>query len=281
MFKEIEIPKDQILLDMVCMLSKANEILRTEYQVYLNDDSDFLIQHKEDYSPVTQADLKVNSFLSEALMNMSNIPILSEEGNHTERATWQKFWLLDPLDGTKEFIEKRPEFTINLSLVEHSNTTFAAISVPEKQVIYLGYGNQLPLKFCLLSKKWFKYASHQSVQTVIRLGMSHRQKDLSDIRFFQAIQENHTVTVIRAGSAYKFCLMLEGEVDIYPRFHPTAEWDTSAGQCLLESIGGGLYSLKEKSFMYNQRATLINQGFIAVTQKKYKHLAFNILKSWD
>lgn len=279
MFNAINPPKDQLLLDVTHILSDANQILRQEFQAYLAGQLDFLIEAKSDHSPVTQADLKVHAFLNTALANILKLPILSEEGEHHDRMTWQKFWLLDPLDGTKEFIHKRPEFTINLSLVEHSQTTFAAISVPEQHVIYIGYLNQPPLRFCTQTKRWFQYSADVAVEALVQLGVSHRQSGRQDLLFLQAIEAQHQVKLIRAGSAYKFCLMLEGEVDIYPRFHPTSEWDTSAGQCLLESIGGGIYALDGKAFVYNQRSTLLNAGFIAVTQPKYQQLAFATLDS--
>ncbi|NUF12575.1 3'(2'),5'-bisphosphate nucleotidase CysQ family protein, partial [Acinetobacter oleivorans] len=116
-----------------------------------------------------------------------------------------------------------------------------------------------------------------SLDVPIQIGLSHGSKNPKYQRFIQPIEKEHNIIRREAGSAYKFCMMLEGEIDIYPRFHPTSEWDTSSGQGLLESIGGGLLTLDGKPFEYNQRHTVLNKGFIAFRDQESKKIAFEAL----
>lgn len=282
MFKPCIPPNDLMLNDIVNTLSGAIDILRQQYQQFLMQNETFKIQHKADQSAVTQADFYVHEYVSKQLHQLSQqYPILSEEGVFDERHTWDSFWLLDPLDGTKEFLAKRPEFTINLSLVEQGKTTFAAIAVPEKQCIYIGYLGQMPFKYHTLDHTWSIYDKHDANTSInidhISVGVSHRSDSKKMSHFLDKLALIKPLKFVRAGSAYKFCLMLEHQIDVYPRFHPTCEWDTSAGQCLLESIGGGLWSNKHTAFTYNQRETLLNGDFIAFTHMEYAKYAFNAM----
>ena len=276
MFKATTAPQDPMILQFVPILTQACEILREEYQQYCSGGA-FGIERKSDDSPVTQADYRVNAYISDALAQISDLPLLSEEGTHGERQTWHEFWLLDPLDGTKEFLHQRPEFTINLSLVKGSLTTFAALAVPAQGIIYWCAEYGLPLKYDICSKQWFIYTENND-QQVVQVGLSQSsQKKPKYAAYLQSLDQLTVYTEVKAGSAYKFCMMLEDQVDIYPRFHPTCEWDTSAGQCLVERIGGGLIDFKARPFLYNQRDTLLNGGFIAFKNNKMKMLALQAL----
>lgn len=277
MFKPTTAPQDSLTLQLVHILTQACEILREEYQQYCAGLA-FNIEKKQDESPVTQADYRVNSFLTSALAEISTLPLLSEEGDHLTRQNWQKFWMLDPLDGTKEFLHKRPEFTINLSLIEGEHTTFAVLAIPCEDTLYIAPKDGLPLKYEIKTQQWLIY-SKQDDDSKIKIGLSQSsQKKPKYDQYLQAMSELTEYSEFKAGSAYKFCMMLEDKVDIYPRFHPTCEWDTSAGQCLLERIGGGLVNLQGKSFLYNQRDTLLNVGFIAYKNEYMKNLAFQALE---
>ena len=276
MFKTAASPQDRMILQLVPIVTQACEILREEYQRYCSGEA-FDIEKKSDNSPVTQADYRVNTYLSQALAEISDLPLLSEEGESAERQKWQKFWLLDPLDGTKEFLHKRPEFTINLSLVNGAETVFAVLAIPGEQTLYFCPERGLPLKFNYAEKQWFVY-QHLNEQSAVHVGLS--QSSQSKLQYAEYLADLSTLTdyeVFKAGSAYKFCMMLEDRVDIYPRFHPTCEWDTSAGQCLLERIGGGLVDLKGRPFLYNQRETLLNGGFMAFKNSEMKEIAMQAL----
>ena len=276
MFKTAASPQDPMILQLVPIVTQACEILREEYQRYCSGEA-FDIEKKSDNSPVTQADYRVNTYLSQALAEISDLPLLSEEGESAERKKWQKFWLLDPLDGTKEFLHKRPEFTINLSLVNGAETVFAVLAIPGEQTLYFCPERGLPLKFNYVEEQWFAY-QYLNEQSTVHVGLS--QSSQSKPQYAEYLADLSTLTdyeVFKAGSAYKFCMMLEDRVDIYPRFHPTCEWDTSAGQCLLERIGGGLVDLKGRPFLYNQRETLLNGGFMAFKNSEMKEIAMQAL----
>ncbi|MBP6190447.1 MAG: 3'(2'),5'-bisphosphate nucleotidase CysQ [Acinetobacter sp.] len=278
MFIKTLVPSDHLIAKLVPIMAQASQILLEEYQSYCAG-GEFNIQEKSDDSPVTQADLKVNHFLLKQLATITlELPVLSEESDYSARKAWQRCWMLDPLDGTKEFIHERDEFTINLSLIENHHTTFAIIAVPCEQVMYIGYTSQLPYKYSFSRQEWYQYqVDEQAADVAIQVGLSHNSKNPKYQNFIAPILQQREVIRREAGSAYKFCMMLEGEIDIYPRFHPTSEWDTSSGQSLLESIGGGLLTLEGKPFLYNQRETVLNGGFIAFKDAACKKLAYEAL----
>lgn len=278
MFITTQAPQDDQISKLVPVLAKASQILLEEYQNYCAGRV-FNIDQKDDQSPVTQADLKVNAYLIEQLAQVTpEIPVLSEESDYSERHAWAMCWMLDPLDGTKEFIHERDEFTINLSLIHNHQTIFSIIAVPTEQVMYLGYLTELPYKYSFTQGKWERYCKFKEVEEdAIQIGLSHSSKNPKYQQYIDYIEQESPVIKREAGSAYKFCMMLEGEIDIYPRFHPTSEWDTSAGQGLLESIGGGLVSLAAVPFTYNQRNTVLNEGFIAFRNEETKQIALDAL----
>lgn len=280
MFITTQAPQDEQILNLTPILAHASQILLDEYEAYCAG-RDFSIDEKADHSPVTQADLKVNAYLLEQLALLTpDIPVISEESDHSERQAWGVCWMLDPLDGTKEFIHERDEFTINLSLIQNHQTIFSIIAVPTEQVMYVGYLTELPYKYSFSQKVWERYSKFKDVETdAIQVGLSHSSKNPKYQQYIEYIEQEHPVIKREAGSAYKFCMMLEGEIDIYPRFHPTSEWDTSAGQGLLESIGGGLVSLKAQAFTYNQRKTVLNDGFIAFRDKENQKIALDALSN--
>ena len=279
MFIKTLAPQDHLISQLVPIMAQASQILLEEYQSYCAG-CEFNIQEKSDDSPVTQADLKVNHFLLKQLATVTpQLPVLSEESDYSERAEWKSCWMLDPLDGTKEFIHERDEFTINLSLIENHETTFAIIAVPCEQLIYIGYTSQLPYKYSISRDEWYQYQIEEhALEAPIQIGLSHNSKNPKYKNFIEPILHFREVERREAGSAYKFCMMLEGEIDIYPRFHPTSEWDTSSGQSLLESIGGGLMTLDGKPFQYNQRETVLNNGFIAFKDQYSKKIAYEALR---
>ncbi len=279
MFSPTTVPNDAFVLQLLPIMVEACQILAVEYQRYCSGKK-FHVQHKADHSPVTQADLRIHQYIAQQLAIMSDLPLLSEEGNLDLRQQWSEFWLLDPLDGTKEFLHQRDEFTINLSLVEHGQTTLAFLAVPAQQLIYICPRQGMPLKFDVQRQQWWLY--QPSVEPIalstIHVALSHsRQQHVSYQQYLAQLAHLHAYDVVQAGSAYKFCMMLETQVDLYPRFHPTCEWDTSAGQCFLERIGGGVIDLHGRAFIYNQRTTLLNGDFIAYRNEIVKQIALAAL----
>lgn len=277
----------QNLQQLSHILQQASAIIVAEYERYQHG-GQFQIERKSDNSPVTQADLKAHRFISQALARLTpKLPLLSEEGEHNERHQWQRFWMLDPLDGTKEFIDQTGEFTINLSLIENGESVISAIAVPLMSKLYIvekivknnHEERQLPYRYQWnaqgqielfqfqydLNKNGLKQNGFKT-ENSLRIAMSRRpERSLRYQEFLDFLtSQNISYRKVNAGSAYKFCMMIEGEIDLYPRFHPTSEWDTSAGQGLLQSIGGEVFDLSHRPFRYNQRTSLLNGQFIAL-----------------
>ncbi|NLN59027.1 MULTISPECIES: 3'(2'),5'-bisphosphate nucleotidase CysQ [unclassified Acinetobacter] len=277
MFIKTTQPQHALIEQLLPVMVQACDILNQEFQQYCSG-ATFDVEKKNDNSPVTQADYRVNHYLTQALAEISTLPLLSEEGEQSQRQAWHEFWLLDPLDGTKEFLHQRPEFTINLSLIRGAVTTFAVLAVPGEHNIYFCPEQGMPLKYHILTQQWYVYQANDHTTSILNIGLSHSSQSKPQYSaYLQALAELTEYVELKAGSAYKFCMILEDRVDIYPRFHPTSEWDTSAGQCLLERIGGGLVDFQGRAFLYNQRDTLLNGGFIAYKNAKMKQIALQAL----
>lgn len=278
MFQASQAPSSLLLQQLCEMLQQAGMLIATEYHSYVAGQQ-FDIQHKSDDSPVTQADIKAHQFIAQQLIVLNqqlggSIPLLSEEGDHADRRQWQTFWLLDPLDGTKEFINQTGEFTINLSLMTKGEAVISAIAVPMKQTVYIAQQSHVPFKYqwCDSAIHWSQYQPNQDCDTLlvpIKIAMSRRNERHALYGEFLAELSRRGLAyeLVTAGSAYKFCLMLEHQVDVYVRFHPTSEWDTAAGQGLLHSIGGEVMDLQQRPLLYNQRDSLLNGAFIALRQR--------------
>lgn len=265
----------QKLHDLCLILQEASQMLAQQYQHYLAG-STFQIDRKTDHSPVTEADLLIHDFLVKKLTALRPArQILSEEADTAVPFDCNEYWLIDPLDGTKEFINKTGEFTINLSLIVDGQSVISALAVPLQHCIYISEQGQVPFKwdFSQTDIRIFQYAEpkYKSKRPLVMAFSRHYQR-YDEAQRYQAIlaelqRKKINYELYFAGSAYKFCLMLEGQIDLYPRMHPTQEWDTAAGQGLLQSIGGEVFDLKQRPFLYNQRSTFKNGGFVAVRQR--------------
>lgn len=265
----------QLLPAIVTITQQAGELLTVFYNNHLQ--SSINIETKNDASPVTAADMAAHDLIEAALQRLTpDIPVLSEESaDVSSRKEWQRFWLVDPLDGTREFIKKTGEFTVNIALVEAGQVLLGVIGVPLKQQIYVASNNlgahadqpkqayridvdgrQHPLLNRPIQSQHLNTAMSRNSS---RPQYAEYQQQLTDAGF--------EFDTINAGSAYKFCLMVDGDIDLYPRLHPTSEWDTASGQCLLEVLGGALVDLTGRPFSYNQRHRLLNGSFIAVIDR--------------
>ncbi len=223
----------------------------------------FEIDFKNDRSPVTIADKTADALIRQALANLfPDIPILSEESAHTAydiRATWSRYWLVDPLDGTKEFIKKNGEFTVNIALMEKNSPVLGVIHVPTKDT--LCYGGRAFGAFRIVGTsppspiRTRKPAPGETV--LVAASRSHPDPHLN--AFLESLPPHRLVV---AGSAYKFCLLAQGDIHLYPRFNPTMEWDTAAGQALVEGAGGSLTTPDGTPFPYN-KPSLVNGPFLA------------------
>ena len=252
----------KLILD-ICNISirAGNKILE-----YYKDNIE--VTHKSDSSPLTKADLASNKIIKTALHNLdTTIPILSEESlvDWSTRKSWNKYWLVDPLDGTKEFIKNNGEFTVNIALIEKNSPILGVIFAPVKSLIYFaqkGYGSftlHTSVELNSLDEATQISVFKQSDPVRIIGSRSH-----SNNSFTTWVNEKFPdAQIIQAGSSIKFCLIADGNADIYPRFGPTSEWDIAAGHIILNEAGGKILTLSNKEIKYNEKESLLNPEFIA------------------
>jgi len=221
---------------------------------------------KSDDSPITAADLAAHEILVAGLAE-TGLPVLSEESNADElqaRRSWQHFWMVDPLDGTKEFLGRTDEFTINIALVEGHSARFGMIAVPCSGDIYAGAPGEGAWRYRDGSWDDIRCRSLSNSEPLVVL-TSRRHRGATLEACLDKLS-GHQAGVERGyfGSALKFCLLAEGGADFYPRFSPCSEWDTAAGQALLEAAGGAVLGLDGLPLSYNARESLLNPHFLAL-----------------
>ena len=249
---------DPSLLETVeaIALSAGEAILR----VY---GSDFDVQEKADDSPVTQADLAAHRIIERRLSALTpEYPVLSEEGHHAdfeERAGWHRYWLVDPLDGTREVVRRNGEFSVNIALIEDDRPILGVVYAPTSGKIYSARRGHSAHRADASGRVPIRTRTVPGTPSIF-VSRSHQDTQLQAM--MQRLPEHHALS---RGSSLKFCAIAEGEADLYPRTGPTSEWDTAAGQCVLEAAGGAVLRLPELTpLRYNQKASLINPGFVVV-----------------
>jgi 3'(2'), 5'-bisphosphate nucleotidase len=229
-------------------------------EVYHSDN--FEVEKKGDQSPLTLADRKAHLAIMEVL-EASGIPVLSEEGKeipYEERKNWRRLWIVDPLDGTKEFIKRNGEFTVNIALIDNGVPVLGVIYVPVKNELYSGAsgmgarkvqnGESITIPMVQTERKYRAVGSrsHMSPET---------QEFLENLK-----KEHGEVEVVSMGSSLKICLVAEGTADVYPRFAPTMEWDTAAGHAIVKAAGKSLIDVKTNQEMVYNRKDLLNNWFV-------------------
>ncbi|WP_229359748.1 3'(2'),5'-bisphosphate nucleotidase CysQ [Ferrimonas aestuarii] len=218
------------------------------------------IQYKPDDSPLTQADLVSHAYLVEQLPQLGPWPVLSEESAsidwHTRR-NWKRYWLIDPIDGTKEFIAENGEFTVNVALIEDGYPLFGVVGAPAMGTLYWG-GRSLGAWRKQGDEVATLRARPKPEQPVVVCSRSHPSKALAD--YLDQLGAHRAVAV---GSSLKLCRIAEGLADLYPRLGPTSEWDIGAAQGVLEGAGGKVLTLDGERLAYNQKASILNPHFIA------------------
>ncbi|HEY4368338.1 MAG TPA: 3'(2'),5'-bisphosphate nucleotidase CysQ [Steroidobacteraceae bacterium] len=220
------------------------------------------VTNKADQSPLTLADLRAHEIIVRGLAALTpDTPILSEEASDIpfeQRRQWQRYWLVDPLDGTKEFVSRNGEFTVNIALIENHVAVAGVVYVPVKDTLYTGVigsgayrqiGTESPVAINTL-------APAPSEPRCVG-SRSHGADSLS--RYLSQLGPH---VLIKVGSSLKFCLVAEGSADLYPRFGPTSEWDTAAAQAVVEAAGGAVVTLDGKPLRYNTKADLLNPSFM-------------------
>ncbi|VAW90282.1 3'(2'),5'-bisphosphate nucleotidase [hydrothermal vent metagenome] len=249
-------PNDLIpMLIMLCRCTgnRINEIYNGKFQ----------IEQKSDMTPVTCADIAAHCAIVSCLeMITPEIPVLSEEADETpfeERRHWQRYWLIDPVDGTREFINRTGEFTINIALIENNQPILGVIYAPVIGACYYASRNNGAYKLLTGQQAQainVRYSDRQKL--VVAAGRSGTTPEFE--HYIKQLAEPQIITI---GSSLKSCLIAAGEADIYPRFGPTSEWDTAAAQCILEEAGGRITDTNLQPLRYNTKESLLNPDFLA------------------
>ena len=226
-------------------------------QIY--ESGNFDIEGKQDGSPVTLADKKSHQALSSSLMSIDpNIPILSEEGDVLEN-TKSLFWLIDPLDGTKEFINKNGDFTVNVALIEDGVPVLGVVSAPAIKECFVGYINQA---FKIVNGEEIQISSKKQTQDMCLVTVSKSHKSDVDNLFIEACtSEFDKVEEVPTGSSLKLCRVAEGAANIYSRMGPTYQWDIAAGQAVVEAAGGSVSDLEGRPLRYEFKSEKKNPLF--------------------
>lgn len=227
-------------------------------------DSDFDVVRKADASPLTAADLAAHHCIVDGLSALTpGIPVLSEESADAvtadRRRQWPRLWVVDPLDGTREFVKRNGEFTVNIALVDDGVPVFGVIQAPVGGVLWHGTPGAGAFRCDADGERAIHV--HRPAASPLRIAASRSHLDPRTAALMQRIGE---VESIGLGSSLKFCRLAEGGMDVYPRFGPTSEWDTAAGQAILEAAGGAVLDPQGRPFRYNQRDTVLNGDFFAL-----------------
>ena len=221
----------------------------------------FTVEQKEDRSPLTEADKRAHAAIVKALAG-TGLPILSEEGREiplAERQGWEHYWLVDPLDGTKEFIKRNGEFTVNIALIESAEPTLGVVHAPA-------------LDYTIWGQRGVGAALREGNEDI---GVQTRRPAIAPLRVAASrshLDDKTAAAIARMGdterrgmgSSLKFCKIAEGSTDVYLRFGPTSEWDTAAGQCVLEAAGGVVLGMDGQPFRYGRKESLLNPEFLAL-----------------
>ncbi|MHB8623140.1 MAG: 3'(2'),5'-bisphosphate nucleotidase CysQ [Sulfuricaulis sp.] len=256
-------------LDKVCEIARAAG--RRILEIYGRG---FKVELKDDRSPLTEADRAAHELICVRLQALTpELPVLSEESariDYGQRAGWKRYWLVDPLDGTKEFIHRNGEFTVNVALIDGHRPVLGVVYVPVASVTYYACAGQNAFKQqgdgVAHAIRARRYAGGRPVVVASR---SHAGQEIE--AFLKNIGEHDVASM---GSSLKFCLVAEGVADVYPRLGPTMEWDTAAAQCVVEMAGGNVTDLERRPLVYN-KPDMHNPRFIvsgAGNYDWYRHL---------
>ncbi len=222
------------------------------------------VVHKADHSPLTEADRAAHHILVDGLSALPEpLPVLSEESAAvpwSERRQWSRYWLVDPLDGTREFVKRNGEFTVNVALIDGGRPVLGVVLAPALEYLVFAERGE---------GAWLRAANGQDIrlQTTqpaaapLRVAASRSHLDERTQALLGRLGNHERIGL---GSSLKFCRIAEGRVDFYPRFGPTCEWDTAAGQCVLEEAGGMVIGIDGQPLRYNRGDSLINPDFLAL-----------------
>ena len=246
----------QLIEPIVALAGQAGAAILEVYA------TDFDVQAKADDSPLTRADMASHRIIATGLRELTpDMPIISEESglpDFEERGHWHRYWLVDPLDGTKEFVKRNGEFTVNIALIEGHRPVLGIVHVPVMNKTYTGCEGVGSTVRSASAEPAVITVSPASADPVRVVGSrSHRGASLDS--FLARLGE---VDMLPMGSSLKFCVIAEGKADIYPRLGPTSEWDTAAAQAVVEQAGGAVLQLDGRPLAYNAKADILNPHFL-------------------
>ncbi len=249
---------DALLLPALEIARKAGVAIMEVYN------SEFAVTQKDDRSPLTQADLASHRSIVAGLRGLTpDLPIISEEAGlppFAQRSQWQRYWLIDPLDGTKEFVKRNGEFTVNIALIEDHVPVLGVVVAPDLGVDYYG----------VRGEGAYRHRSDEAPERIevaapsdgpVRIVGSRSHRGASLDAFLEKLGEHEMVPM---GSSLKFCVVAEGGADLYPRLGPTSEWDTGAAHAVVEAAGGRVIDPRGEPLRYNVREEILNPHFLVI-----------------
>ena len=252
---------EQLIISTVEIAKEAGDAITEIYN------SDFSYQLKKDSSPITAADNLSHKIIAKKLKILTpEIPILSEENcaiSYSIRSKWTRYWLVDPLDGTKEFIKRNGEFTVNISLIDNNTPVFGVIHIPFTNETY--WGSKVNGSFYSNENSDIKQINvSDNHQNPLRIAASRSHpSEMLDLLLEKIVDYE----IIEIGSSIKFCLIASNQADCYPRFGLTSEWDTAAGEAIVSSAGGHVVTVNGGSMHYNLKENYLNPNFIVSNDK--------------
>ncbi len=260
---------DSILEPVIDIANQAGAAILDIYR-----SSNFRVDTKEDHSPLTEADRASNRVICDALRKLTPaVPVWSEESAaipFETRAKWQEFWLVDPLDGTKEFIKRNGEFTVNIALVREHDAILGVVQVPDRHQVFYGHrGGGAFVRTAGRVPRRLQVATKAAEPVRVVGSRSHRGSSLE--QFLQMVGPHEIVPM---GSSLKFCVVAAGDADVYPRLGPTSEWDTAAAQAVVENAGGQVLDLDGHPIRYNTKPDVLNPYFVVFGDASRDWLAY-------
>ncbi len=241
--------------ELIALARQAGDAILQVYQ------HEFHVEQKADHSPLTEADLASHRVICEGLARLTpEIPILSEESAQIPFATrrqWQRYWLVDPLDGTKEFVKRNGEFTVNIALIDHHQPLLGVVHVPVSDTTYHGHSGSGAWCIQQGENRAIQVAPQRQQPLRVVGSRSHAGVELQ--RFLDHVGDHQLLSM---GSSLKLCLVAAGEADIYPRLGPTSEWDTAAAHAIVLAAGGEVTNLQLQPLRYNTKDSLLNPHFL-------------------
>ena len=251
---------DDLNLEYLCqnVLTIARLAGKKILEIY---SSDFTVEQKEDNTPLTTADLAADQIIQHELKILTpEIPVLTEESVHIPfetRRQWTRYWLVDPLDGTREFIKRNGEFTVNIALIDNHQSILGVITAPVLNTEYFAWRGGKAYKKCPGESPETIYTRKADIDNLVIAGSRSHVSD----KLQTYLDQLGKVDLLSVGSSLKSCMVAEGSVDLYPRLGLTSEWDTAAAQCIVEQAGGHMTQTDKSPLRYNTKDSLLNPEF--------------------